>query len=157
MIWSLLRRAVRPEGIPPESLLVIQAVTDGLPDIWIVNRALDGFAPRAELPWHRSIIIEMAEPTAAGMPTPGEQDVLGALAEELRRKLQADDNAAFLASITWNDTRQLVFRVRDPERANAFLKTRVDDPSPVRQMEYRMEQDPTRELAAPHLEHARAG
>jgi hypothetical protein len=155
MIRSLLRRALRPKGIPPESLLVIQAVTDGLPDIWIVNRALGGFAPRAELAWHLSVIIQMAEPTAAGMPAPAEQEVLGALGEELRRKLLADENAAFLASITWNGTRQLVFRVRDPERADAYLKTRVDDPSPVRQMEYRMEEDPAWALAAPHLQHVR--
>jgi hypothetical protein len=155
MIWSLLRRVLRPKGIPRESLLVIQAVTDGLPDIWIVNRALDGFAPRAELPWHLSVIIELADSNAAGMPTPAEQEVLGPFGEELRRKLQADDNAAFLASITWNGTRQLVFRVRDPERANAFLKTLVDDPSPVRPMEYRMEEDPSWTLAAPHLQHVR--
>ena len=155
MIWSRLRRALRPKGIPPESLLVIQAVTDGLPDIWIVNRALAGFAPRAELPWHLSIIIELADSNAAGLPTPAEQDVLGPLGEDLRQKLQADDNAAFLASITWNGTRQLVFRVRDPERANAILTTLVDDPSPVRQMEYRMEEDPAWALAAPHLQHVR--
>ena len=155
MIWSLLRRAVRRRGIPRESLLVIQAVTEGLPDIWIVNRALDGFAPRAELAWHLSIIVEMAEANAVGIPTPTEQEVLGALGEELRRKLQADGNAAFLASITWNGTRQLVFRVRDPERANAFLTPLVDDPSPVRQMEYRMEEDPAWALAAPHLQHVR--
>lgn len=152
MARALLRRAFR---VPRESLLVIQAVTDGFPDIWIVNRALDGFASRAELPWHLSVIIEMAEPTAVGMPTPAEQEVLGALGEDLRQRLQAIDNAAFLASITWNGTRQLVFRVRDPERANAFLTTLVDDPSPVRQLDYRMEEDPTWVLAAPHLQHVR--
>lgn len=157
MIWSLFRRAVRPEGIPRESLLVIQAVTEGLLDIWIVNQALDGFAPRAKLAWHLSVIIEMAASNAVGLPAPAEQEVLGALGEDLRGKLQQDGNAAFLASITRNGTRQLVFRVRDPERANAFFKTRVDDPSPVRQLEYRMEEDPSRALAAPHLEHVRAG
>ena len=155
MIWSLLRRARRPKGIPRESLVVIQAVTEGLPDIWIVNRALAGFAARAELPWHLSVIIEMAEPNAVGLPTPAEQEVLGALGEELRRELQADGNAAFLASITWNGTRQLVFRVRDPERANAFLAMLVNHPAPVRQMEYRMEEDPSWALAAPHLQHVR--
>lgn len=133
---------------------MIQAVTEGLPDIWIVNRALSGVAARAGLPWHLSIVIELAE-SNTGVPTPAEQEVLGPLGEELRRELQRDGNTAFLASITWNGTRQMVFRVRDPERANAYLTTLVNDPAPVRPMEYRMEEDPSWTLAAPHLQHVR--
>jgi hypothetical protein len=69
--------------------------------------------------------------------------------------MQAHDNALFVLSGTWNGERQLVFRVRDPERAQAYLKSLVDDVAPVRQLEYLMEQDPAWALAEKYFEHGR--
>lgn len=140
---------------PKDDLVVIQAEAEGLPDVWIVNRALDDAAAKAALGWHLSIIIEMADAAPNGMALPEEQAVLGRLGEEIRGELQAGGNAALLASITWNGTRQLVYRVRDPEVANAYLVRLTGSDAPVRQMEYQMEEDARWEFADAYLEPAR--
>ncbi len=158
MIWPLFRRATPPRAarLPKDSLVVIQAESEGLPDIWIVNRALDGFKPQSALAWQLSIIIQMAEALPMGLPTQEEQTVLGKLGDEFRVNLQAEGNAALLASITWNGTRQIVFRVRDPEVANAYL-TSVIQGGPPRAFEYRMEEDQAWALADTYLKPARVG
>lgn len=156
MIWSLFRRGRQPKAatLPKDSLVVIQAESEGMPDVWIVNRALAGFKPRSALAWQLSIIIQMEDALPIGLPTQEEQAVLGRLGEDFRTNLQADGNAALLASITWNGTRQIVFRVRDPEVANAYL-TSVIGGDPVRPFEYRMEEDQSWALAATYLEPTR--
>ena len=157
---AFFRRPKAADGrfrIPRESLLVVQAESEGLPDIHVVNQALDAVAGSPVLRWHLSIIIGLEEHHENGLPTPAEQEVLSALIAEFRRRLEADDNAALLASVTWNGTRQVVFRVRDPERANAYLTTVVEAPSPKRPLDYRMEDDPTWALAESYLRPGRGG
>jgi hypothetical protein len=157
-VWSLFRRTMVADDdvtVPEESFVALQAESDGLPDIRLVNQALDALSPKAAFGWHLSIIIDMAEHSEHGLPTKAEQAVLARLAEGFRSHLQADGNAVLLASITWNGTRQLVFRVRDPERANAYLTSVVESAPPVRQLEFRMEADPAWALAEQYLKHGR--
>jgi Family of unknown function (DUF695) len=142
-------------AVPKDVFVILQGESDGLPDIWVINQALDRPGLKAAFPWHLSIIIEMEAYLKSGLPTEPEQEVLSRFADELRTHLETDGNAAFLASITWDGTRQLMFRVQDPERANAYLTTVVENESPVRQLEYQMEEDPAWELADPCLAPAR--
>ena len=158
MAWSFFGRKRRPAAdtrLPAESFVVLAAETEGSPDVWIVNQALVAFAGKAAFPWHLSILIGMQDVHEVGLPTPEEQQVLGQLGESLQQNLAAVGNALLMASITWSGTRQLVFRVRDPEVANAYLSQVVSAPSPVRPMEYRMEQDAGWELAETYLAPAR--
>jgi hypothetical protein len=46
----------------------------------------------------------------------------------------------FLARITWNGQRELVFRVHDPEIADAQLKKRIAEPL-LREWSYAMRSD----------------
>ena len=153
-MWSLFRRPKESNAsavLPDESFVAMHGVSEGLPDARVVNQALDGFAHAGAYAWHLSIIIDMVETLENGLPAEAEQGVLTRFADELRSHLQADGNAAILASVTWNGTRQLVLRVRDPERANDYLTSVVDGASPVRQFEYRMEHDPAWALAEQYL------
>ena len=158
VVWSLFRRSTPTSigtGVPKDSLIAVQGITDGLPHVWVVNQALDRFPGKAEYAWHLSIIIDMAEQAQLGLPTKAEQQVLGQLADDMRTHLQARDNALFVLSGTWNGERQLVFRVRDPDRAQVYLKSLVDAVAPVRQLEYLMEQDTTWALAEKYFERGR--
>jgi len=76
--------------------------------------------------------------------------VLDPICEAIDQNLARDGNAALLARITWNGARQLVYRVNDPEIANAFL-TRLFEEDPQRAMDYRMEPDPEWQLAETYL------
>ena len=157
-MWSLFRSKAPSSGvtIPKESAVILQCETDGLPELRVVNQALDRIAGSEAFSWQLSIIIDMAEKHDVGLPTSAETEVLKQLAKELRGHLEANSNAAFLASITWNGTRQLVFRVRDPEVAHAYLTTLTADPSPVRQFDYRIDKDPAWALAEQYLAPGRA-
>lgn len=156
MRWPFGRKAASTELTPPtEQFVVLEAETNGLPEVLIVNQALDTWAHKAAFNWHLSLIIEMAEVTENGMPLPPEVEVLSALGEEIRRNLQQDTNAVLLASATGDGARQLVFRVRDPERANAYLTRLVEDPNVPRAMEYRMSADRPWALAETYLAYAR--
>jgi hypothetical protein len=158
MAWSLFGGSKAADGSTPavkDSFIAMQGITDGLPHVWLVNQALDTLARKAEYPWHLSIIIDMVEQAGHGLPSKAEQQVLGQLGDEFRTGLQAGGNALFLLSGTWNGERQLVFRVRDPALAQSYLKPVVDNPAPVRHLEYLMQQDPTWSLTEKYLEHGR--
>ena len=158
MRWPFGRKPTSTGNVTPpqERFVVLQAESDGLPELWIVNQALDAWPGRATFGWHLSLIIEMADVTEHGLPLPTEVEVLSALGEDIRSNLQADTNAVLLASVTGDGARQLVFRVRDPERANDYLQSLVGgDPQPARAMDYRMESDPSWALAENYLQHAR--
>lgn len=157
-MWSVFRKQAPSDSvaIPKDSAVILQGESEGFPELRVINQALDGFAGAAAFPWHLSLIIDMVEKHDVGLPTSAETEVLKAFAKELRNHLEADANAAFLASVTWNGTRQLVFRVRDPEVANTYLTRVTADPSPTRQFDYRMEKDAAWALAEQYLEPGRA-
>lgn len=136
--------------MPKDSFVVAQAETDGRPSIWSVNRAMLEL-PREAFPWHLSIIAECVEVDAQGMPSKAEMATLEAFGEILRKNIEAKANAVFVARITCDGTRQFVFRVRDPEAANGYLSSAAEGPNPLRQFEYRMDNDPRWALANEHL------
>jgi hypothetical protein len=137
--------------IPEDSFIVAQGVSQGLPDIWLVNSALDGLRPKQAFPWHLSIIVDCEETSDAGLPTKEENEVLADVGDAFDESLLRAGNAVRLARITWNRTRQYLYRVRDPERANAYLKALIDDKSHLREFDFRMESDPEWLLAKPYL------
>ncbi|MEO6525758.1 MAG: DUF695 domain-containing protein [Gemmatimonadaceae bacterium] len=156
MRWPISRSSKAPFSAavssPREKVVILQLESDGMPEVWLVNQYLDRCVERAELTWHLSIIIEMQDVHEnVGFPTTEEQTLLTALRETIETSLEAKENALFLGSVTRQGTRQLLYRVRDPERANAFLSALVADPAAVRPMEYRMEQDVEWALAERYL------
>lgn len=85
------------------------------------------------------------------MPTNLEVEVLDQLEEEIYTALQAGENIVFLARVTCRGTRELLYRVHDPEPANEVLQRLVSSNFQSREWEYHMEQDLDWELAAPEL------
>jgi hypothetical protein len=61
------------------------------------------------------------------MPTNVEVSVLDRFGDEFDENLKADGNALFLARITWNGTRQFLYRVYDPEVANRYLTDLIEE------------------------------
>jgi hypothetical protein len=136
----------------PGNFVFLQLQTDGLPEIWMLNHKVDVGIERSAFPWHLTIDIAMAGAHAIGLPTDEEQRTLTAVRETLDATLLADRNALWFGSITWNKTRQLVYRVRDPSVANEYLATLVASPAAMRPMQYRMVEDASWEQAEYYLE-----
>jgi hypothetical protein len=160
MVWPFSRRATTSPTASQKSAqgcVALQLETEGMPEIWFVDATLSDFAERVSYPWHLSLTVQLEDVHAGvGIPTPGEQKLATRIRDELEARLTVNGNARFLASITWNGTRQLLYRVRDPEAANAVLRGVVDDPAAPRAMEYRMNEDVAWEQADIYLDAVRA-
>jgi hypothetical protein len=60
----------------------------------------------------------------------------------------------FLGQITWNETRELIWRVFDPEITNTFLQDLIKSKTHFRPFDYRIEQDKAWKLAEWHLDNS---
>lgn len=137
--------------IPDEVFGILEWQEDDLPAIGVVNQAIAGFEPKVVFGWHLSIIVDCADQAENGMPTMAEVAVLDGIGDEFDIHLKADGNALFLARITWGGTRQFLYRVYDPEVADAYLAGLIEADANVRPFEYRMERDDDWALAEPYL------
>ncbi|MBX3187650.1 MAG: DUF695 domain-containing protein [Labilithrix sp.] len=85
------------------------------------------------------------------MPTPSETAVLDRVGDEIEAVVLEARNALFLARITHNASRELVFRVHDPEHANAALQRLVRRARQEREWSFEMVGDVAWALAIPVL------
>lgn len=142
--------------IPEESFAVYEMEREGLPGIVVVNVGLRNFEPKEVFGWHLSLIMQMEDLVEKGMPSTVEREVIDAFGEALDARIKsvgADrPNALFLGRITWNGTRQIVWRVFDPEVANATLQEMIAAKEYPRQLNFQMEYDATWEHALWFLE-----
>ncbi|MGC3944766.1 MAG: DUF695 domain-containing protein [Chryseolinea sp.] len=131
--------------IPKETYSILDFKRDDLPAIAVVNNALRKFEPKEVFAWQLSIIIDLKELIKNGMPSKKELKVVNAFGDFLDDNIKGPNkkkpNALFLARITWNATRQIIWRVFDPEVADSFLKELIQDGGSAREFEYRMEAD----------------
>ena len=75
------------------------------------------------------------------MPLKSEQELLCEFEEKLDSVIKKDGNALFLASITHNGSRELLWRVYQPEAPNDFLHKLIENEDHPRPFEFTLEQD----------------
>lgn len=143
--------------IPEEVFAALEWQDEGLPAICMVNQSLANFEPKVVFAWHLSIIVELADLAENGMPSSEENDLVGQIGNHFDESLKIDGNALFLARTTWNGTRQFLYRVYNPETANAFLMDIVDNDKQVRPFDFKMEYDGEWKLAEWYLQHWQTG
>ncbi|KKX46462.1 DUF695 domain-containing protein [Sphingobacterium sp. IITKGP-BTPF85] len=141
--------------IPDESYSVLNFKQDNFPGVAVVNNALREFEPKIVFAWHLSIMIDLDDLIDNGMPSKSEVEVIDNYGDYLDNEIKGPDkdkpNALFLARITWNKTRELIWRVYDPEISNSFLQEIITANSSPRQFDYRIDPDNNWELAKWHL------
>ncbi|MEM6738303.1 MAG: DUF695 domain-containing protein [Bacteroidota bacterium] len=141
--------------IPEEKYQILEFRQDNLPGIVVINSALKNFEPKEVFAWHCSIIIEFEGLIENGMPAQKEQELVDQFGDDLDTKIKGPDkekpNALFLGRITWNKTRELIWRVFDPEITNNYLSERIEQKDYPREFDYRIENDPEWKLASWHL------
>lgn len=86
------------------------------------------------------------------MPTSEEVAILNGMEDEMTNRLGLDQNAALFARVTCRGTRDLIYRVRDPVVADGVLQERLSREAPIREWDFRMEQDAGWVLAQPEIE-----
>ncbi len=145
MFKSLFKKKDKPKEyrvvIPEETFTMMEWKSEGLPCIGMLNSALDGFEPKEVFSWHLSLIIDFKELIDNGMPSQEERDVVDPFCDELDENIKAKGNALFIVRETWNGTRRLVWRVYDPEIANEYLQSLIQNNDHPREFDFHMEQD----------------
>ncbi len=146
--------------IPDEHYQIVEFRQEDLPGIGVINKALCNFEPKVVFAWHLSLMIEFESLVANGMPSAEEREVVDAFGDALDAIFKGDDpekpNALFLARITWNKTRELIYRVYDPEPCHQYLTRVINEKTSPRPFEYRIDNDPEWKLAKWHLDAAKA-
>lgn len=117
--------------IPDPHYLLFDTARDGMPAVVVVNESALTFAGREVFPWHLEIVIRARKTAKRGMPAPAERVVLDGVSDALEGLLDESKtppgsmNALFLARVTCDSKRELLYRVHDPEVANAVLQRAV--------------------------------
>lgn len=146
--------------IPKEDHQIIEFRQDGLLGIGVINKALCDFKPRVVFAWHLSLMIQFESLADNGMPSKGEQEVIDPFGNSLDSVFKGDDpdkpNALFLARITWNSTRELIYRVYEPEPPHQYLARLIHEKTSPREFDYRIDNDPDWKLAEWHLKATKA-
>ena len=137
--------------IPEPRYTLIETTLGNDPAVVVVNSSLRYFRERAAFAWHLRIVIDCESTSAYGMPTVEEAGVLRRFEEDLAPRLQAADNAIFLARITARGERVLLFRIKDADAANGALHAPASQDAPVREWDFHLRHDPEWALAQPEL------
>ena len=127
--------------IPEEKFGILEWKEEDLPCIGVLNSALKDFEPKKIFSWHLSVIIDYEELIEKGMPSQEERDIVDPFCDKIDEEIKAGGNALFLIRETWNGTRRMVWRVYDPEIADAHLKYILEHHRYPRQFDYHMAQD----------------
>jgi hypothetical protein len=141
--------------IPEERFRILEFNQESLPGIAVVNESLLTFEPKQVFAWHLSIMIQFEDLILNGMPSEEEREIIDAWGDLVDDTVKGDEtdkpNALFLSRITWNGSRELIYRVYEPEPVAQYLVNVIDTKSYPRNFDYRMEHDPEWELAKWHL------
>lgn len=117
--------------IPKENYQIINFEKEGLPASGTINISLKGFEPKEIFSWHCSLILDFEGFMENGMPTKEQVLIADKFEDFLDDKIKGTNkekpNALFLGRVTWNKTRQLLWRVYDPDLVNQFLKNTIED------------------------------
>ena len=143
--------------IPEEEYSLVEFQQDDAPSVGVINTALRDFEPKVVFGWHLSLMLQLDDLIDKGMPSRAEREVVDRFGDSLDMTLKGKDaskpNALFLARITWNATRELIWRVFDPELANHYLQPIINEVPAVRPrpFDFRIDHDPDWELTKWHL------
>ncbi|WP_197433756.1 DUF695 domain-containing protein [Bradyrhizobium sp. CCH5-F6] len=140
------------QPIPKELHTLIEFRQRDLPGFATVNSALKTFEMKSAFPWHLSVLVDCVQLVLDRLPSQQEQDLLYEFEDKLDLHVKADGNALFLARVTHDARREIIWRIHDPERANAILLgvlSRKDYPRPF---EHRIDDDSAWTKAAWYLD-----
>ncbi|WP_041758382.1 DUF695 domain-containing protein [Psychroflexus torquis] len=141
--------------IPKQQYQVLNFNTDGLPGIAVVNKSLSEFKPKEVFVWHCSVMVQCEKLIENGMPSREEVEILDKFGDFLDDKIKGADkkkpNGLFLARITGNKTRELIWRIFNPVITNDFLTDLIEREDHIRNFDYRIDEDEDWKLTEWHL------
>ena len=128
--------------IPKEVQTLIKFRQRDLPGFATVNSALKEFEPKIVFSWHLSVLIRCVQLIEDRLPSTDEQNVLYEFEDKIDPVIKAKGNALFLARVTHDAYREIIWRVHDAEAANSALRAILRTKDYLREFDYRIDQDP---------------
>jgi hypothetical protein len=136
--------------IPDENYQIIKFNQEEKVGIAVINTALNSKDLKEIFSWNCSIMLQLENTTENGLPTQEEISLLEKFEDFLDDKIKGDNkekpNALFFGRITWNSTRQLIWKVYEPELSNNFLTELIESENYAFEFDYRIEEDQNWEL-----------
>ena len=140
---------------PEESFSALEWNQDDKPGVGVVTSSLKEFKHREVFPWHLSVVLCYEDLIENGMPSIKEREETDPFCDNLEELLKGKNpdlpNGLFLGRFTWNATRELIWKIHDPEIADKELKRIIDTENHPRPFDYKMESDAEWELSKWHL------
>lgn len=140
--------------VPEPHFTLFDIQRDGMPEVIVVNDALLSFQHTELFSWHLRVRLEIQDIAENGMPSPAESKLLFDIGDAIenavlngRTQLGAK-SPLFPARSTWNEMRELLFQVHDPEITHSTLQRLLESERGERPWEYRMQDDPRWKEAA---------
>ena len=127
-----------------DTFAIVSFEGDSLPAIGMFNERLVNFADKTDFPWNCSVVVRCREVNEVGLPTDAEAEVLNAFEDALNEKIiedKANLNAIFFGRLNWNSTRELIWKVKNPEPVAAYLQSVIDDKNAIREIDFKIEND----------------
>jgi len=128
--------------IPTEIHTLLEFRQRDRPGFATVNTALREFEGRTAFAWHLSVLICCDDLVDHRLPSADEQNLLYEFEDRLASLITADGNALFLARITHDARREIIWRVREPETPHSALNELLASKNYPREFDYRIESDP---------------
>ena len=140
--------------IPEEAFDLLDFKKNDLPGVAVINSSLKTFEAKEVFAWHCSIIIDLENLAENGMPSQEEMviiDKFGDYLDLMIKTLSERPNALFLARITWNGTKEFIYRVYDADITDRFLRKVIEEKLHPREFDFRIDLDKDWEIAKWHL------
>ena len=130
------------DRIPKESFAILKATDQNGGLIFIMaNFGYKDYKFKSDYPWFLWIEIMTKDKNANGHPTDDEAEVLNKVEDLIDAELKKACTAHYIGRTTLNGSRELLYYLDDPENANPVLQRLVNDPTPIREFEYTIEED----------------
>lgn len=141
--------------LPKEDFVFVEFTQDEQPGIAHINQAIKAFSEtegKKAFPWHLSLIVVYTDHIEDKLPTKEAHDVLVEFQQKLDATLKQDGNALFLASITHNGYRELIWRIHNPYPANDFVHDIIEAEAHPQPFDFTLEEDKEWHSAKWHID-----
>ena len=96
---------------------------------------------KSDYPWFLWIEIDTKDKNENGHPTRDEAEFLNQMEDLIDAELKKVCTSHYIARTTLNGSRELLYYVDDPEKANPVLQRLVSDQNRITQFDYKMKED----------------
>ena len=131
-------------GTPREKDVTITFREDDLPAVAVINESLLDFMDKASFPYNFSIIIQCNESMDNGLPTESELAALAKFEQGIKKDIEGDvnqPNALFFCLVSWNETREMIWKVKNPEPVRKYMTDIQNQKMCVREFDFSVDED----------------